>query len=114
MAQEDWHSLYNQSVDDYNNYNISGAKEKCLKSLELLVQTESADHPNVASVLRQLALICYDEGTYDEGLGYAQQEKDLLMKLQKSGDENYATTLYNIGLLYSANEEFRTGTKVAK
>ncbi|WP_422360755.1 tetratricopeptide repeat protein [Reichenbachiella sp.] len=111
MAQEDWHSLYNQSIEDYNNYNISGAKEKCLQSLDLLVQAESADHPNVASVLRQLALICYDEGTYDEGLGYAQREKDLLMKLQKSGDENYATTLYNMGLLYSANGEFEMAQK---
>ncbi|WP_176214760.1 tetratricopeptide repeat protein [Reichenbachiella faecimaris] len=111
MAQQDWHSLYNQSVDDYNNYNLTAAKENCLKSLDLLTQVESADHPNVAPILRQLALICYDEGTFEEGLGYATQEKELLIKLQKTGDENYAITLYNIGLLYSASGNFQLAQK---
>lgn len=105
-AQQDWHSLYNQSIDDYNNYNLTAAKANCIQALDLLTQAESADHPNVASILRQLVLICYDEGTIDEGLKYAQQEKNLLIKLQKTGDNNYATTLYNIGLLHSANGAF--------
>lgn len=107
IAQQDWHGLYNQSIDDYNNYNLTAAKTNCLQALGLLVQAESAEHPNVAPVLRQLALICYDEGTYEEGLNFAQQEKELLIKLQKNSDNNYATTLYNMGLLYSANGDFQ-------
>ncbi len=114
MAQQDWHSLYNQSIDDYNNYNLTAAKTNCLKALDLLTQAESADHPNVASILRQLALICYDEGTFEEGLKYAQQEKELLIKLQKAGDNNYATTLYNIGLLHSANGDFELAQESLK
>lgn len=113
-AQQDWQSLYNQSIDDYNNYNLTAAKENCLQSLDLLTQAESADHPNIAPILRQLVLICYDEGTFEEGLGYANQEKELLIKLQKTGDENYATTLYNMGLLYSANGDFELAQQVLK
>ncbi|WP_420580128.1 tetratricopeptide repeat protein [Reichenbachiella sp.] len=106
FAQQDWHSLYNQSIEDYNNYNLTAAKTNCLQALDLLTQAESVNHPNVAPILRQLALICYDEGTFEEGLNYAQQEKELLIKLQKNKDNNYAITLYNIGLLYSANGDF--------
>ncbi|MEP2023551.1 MAG: tetratricopeptide repeat protein [Reichenbachiella sp.] len=114
MAQQDWHSLYNQSIEDYNNYNLAAAKEKCLQSLDLLTQAESAEHPNIASILRQLALICYDEGTFEEGLEYAIKEKELLIKLQKNGDENFAITLYNIGLLYSANGDFELAQNALK
>lgn len=114
IAQQDWLGLYNQSIDEYNNYNLVAAKKSGLQSLDLLIKTESAEHPNVAAILRQLALICYDEGTYDEGITYAQREQELLTKLQKDQDENYAVTLYNLGLLHSAKGDFQQAQSLLK
>lgn len=106
VAQSGWLELYNQSIEDYNNYNLTAAKTNCSQALDLYTQSVAKEDNNVAAILRQLALICYDEGSYEEGIAFADREKTVLENTQQASDENYAITLYNLGLLYSANGQF--------
>ncbi|UXX80285.1 CHAT domain-containing protein [Reichenbachiella carrageenanivorans] len=106
MAQSGWLELYNQSIEDYNNYNLTAAKTNCSQALDIYTQSVATEDKNIAAILRQLALICYDEGNYEEGISFANKEKKVLENIQQTSDENYAITLYNLGLLYSANGQF--------
>ena len=102
-SAQEWLERYNQSNEDYNNFNLEAAKENASTALTLFTQAVPGDHKNTTAILRHLSLICFELGSYDEGIEYALREKEMIQNLNGSDDENFAVTLYNLGLMYSAN-----------
>lgn len=64
-----------------------------------------AEHANTAAMLRQLAIICYSAGQPEDGIAYGIQEIEVLKALNKTEEISYGTALYNLGLLYIANNQ---------
>jgi len=101
MAQE-WLDLYNQSIVDYENYRLDAAREKCDRALSIFTADVAVEHTNVAAMLRQLSLICYENGDVADGLDYATRELAVLSNLGQSQEANYGSALFNLGQLQLA------------
>lgn len=110
-AQE-WLDLYNQGVDDYQNYDLVSAKSNCEKALNIFTSEVDGNHKNTAAILRQLTLICYESNDLDQGLVYAKREQDVLKSIGEADKLVFGTALYNEGLILSAYGKWQQAVNV--
>lgn len=102
-----WLELYNQGVEDYNNYDLPSAQANCEKALAAFEQEVGLEHKNTAAILRQLVLICYESNQIETGIKYAQQEQATLKAIGQQDELIFGTSQYNLGLLYSAASKWQ-------
>ncbi len=99
---QQWLELYNQGVEDYNNYELESALNNCEKALELFTTEVEEYHKNSAAILRQLTLICYESDQLKKGIDHSLREQKVLQAIGEQDQLIYGTSLYNLGLIYSA------------
>ncbi|WP_109833202.1 tetratricopeptide repeat protein [Reichenbachiella versicolor] len=103
---QEWYDLYNQGTQMYDNYNLEKSKELSEQALGLLIAEKGNNNANVAAVLRQLVITCYEGDWLEEGIKYGSQE---LLVLEAIGNKDklvYGTALYNLGLIFSVSEDY--------
>ncbi|HCX24324.1 MAG: hypothetical protein CMB80_13570 [Flammeovirgaceae bacterium] len=107
MQAQDWASLYQQSVDAYNNYESAEARNLAERALTILRGENSGASKNEAVILRQLSIVCYDLGDDDGSVAYAKEEIEVLTSLGLDQDLNFASALQNLGVLRIYRSEYK-------
>ena len=107
LQAQDWASLYQQSVDAYNNYESAEARNLAERALTILRGENSGASKNEAVILRQLSIVCYDLGDDDGSVAYAKEEIEVLTSLGLDQDLNFASALQNLGVLRIYRSEYK-------
>lgn len=105
FAQE-WATFYQQSVDQYNNYESEAARQSAEKALELIKSSANAQSKNHTVILRQLSICCFDLGDDAAAVSYAKEEVEMLMTLRENQDVNFANALQNLAVMRMARNEY--------
>ncbi len=103
---QEWLTNYQQSVDYYNNFQLKEARAYAETALNLFRSEVAEPHKNVASITRQLSLICYEQGDLDAATGYGKEEIETLRTLGLDNDPNFIDALSNLSLIHSAKSEY--------
>ncbi|WP_421873832.1 tetratricopeptide repeat protein [Marinoscillum sp.] len=104
---QDWATLYQQSVDAYNNYESQEARNLAERALSLIRNENSGASTNEAVILRQLSLVCYDLGDDDGATAYAKEEVELLIEIGANQDMNFANALQNLAVSRMYRSEYK-------
>ncbi|MEQ8927112.1 MAG: CHAT domain-containing tetratricopeptide repeat protein [Fulvivirga sp.] len=99
VKSQDWVSMYNSSLQEYNAGNLDAAlvsAKNCLKSFQ---SQDGSLSGNYESILRLLTDISFSIGNYEEGLEYCQKELDVKAKTGNLNNLEHANALYNKGSL---------------
>lgn len=99
-GQKEWVQQYNEAQQAYANDELDKASigaKSCLK--DYLLQSGELNS-NYQSILRLLSTISFEQGAFEEGVGYAEKEVSVLDQMGASKDLTYAAALYNLGSLH--------------
>ncbi|MFY0687683.1 MAG: CHAT domain-containing protein [Cyclobacteriaceae bacterium] len=110
-AQE-WADQYQQAVTLYDNFQLREARTAAERALSIFKEENPEPHQNQAAILRQLSLICYEMASDDAAIAYAKEELTVLDAINQNGTRNYAISLSNLALIYSANSQYEESLKL--
>jgi serine/threonine protein kinase len=89
---------HNGSLRKHKNY--SAAIRACRESLAIAQELFGSDHPKVADLLGQLAVLCHKEGSYAEAVELHCRALRIRTSDLGGWNEKVATSLNNLALLY--------------
>ncbi len=106
LVAQDWLNEYNQSVDFYQSYQLKESRAHGETALSLFTSEFPEPHKNTASILRQLSLVCFDQGDDNAAVDYAQREVEMLQQLGSDQDLSYSDALFNLGTIFSSSGRY--------
>lgn len=81
-------------------YAIHRIEPLCKRALEIREKTFGMDHPDVGKQLNNLALLCLNQGKYDQVEGYYKRAIDIYTKSYGKNDPNVLKTKNNLASAY--------------
>ncbi|QSE98898.1 tetratricopeptide repeat protein [Fulvivirga lutea] len=96
---QDWVSMYNTSLQEYNGGNLESALVSAKNCLKTYQSQDGSLSGNYESILRLLTDISFSIGNYEEGLEYCKKELDVKSKTGNLNNLEHANALYNKGSL---------------
>ncbi len=107
LQAQDWASLYQQSVDAYNNYESAEARNLAERALALIRNDSPEKSKNEAAILRQLSIVSFDLAEDDAALAYAKEEVETLVAIGENQNMNYANALQNLAVMRNLRSEYK-------
>src|SRR6478735_9207630 len=87
---QDWKSLYDQAVSDYQSQRYTEALSNAEKAFDL---SKTLDLKNQAFSLQLLTAICLEAQDYKKGLSYSAPELSLFSQTEGKKSKHYAEAL---------------------
>ena len=83
------------------------AEPLCQRALEIREKVLGRDHPDVAKQLNNLALLCQNQGKYQEVEQYYKRAIDIYAKKLGADDPNVAKTKNNLASAYLKQQKYK-------
>ena len=84
----------------------------CKRALEIREKTFGMDHPDVGKQLTNLALLCLNQGKYDQVEEYYQRAIDIYTKAYGKNDPNVLKTKNNLASAYLREGKYQLAVQL--